>query len=394
MNQTPNANRVHIALFGKRNSGKSSLINAITGQNTSLVSDTAGTTTDPVYKSMEVHPIGPCVFIDTAGFDDTGELGKLRVKRTEEVLQKTDIAMILLSSVPFLYEKNWFEKLQEKKIPVLFIINKADLLENTETLVQSTEQAFGQKPLVVSAKTGQGIAQIRHELAALVPEGFEMESITKSLVHPQDTVLLVMPQDIQAPKGRLILPQVQTIRDLLDNQCIVISTTTNQLDVALHALKEPPRLIITDSQVFGTVYEKKPAESRLTSFSVLFAKYKGDIMEYIKGANAIDNLTNRDKVLIAEACTHAPLSEDIGREKIPRMLHKKIGSDLQIDLVAGKDFPDDLSQYSLIIHCGGCMFNRKFMLSRIERAKKQGVPITNYGIFIAKYTGILDKIDY
>lgn len=394
MNSTPNANRVHIALFGKRNSGKSSLINAITGQTAALVSDFAGTTTDPVYKAMEVHPIGPCVFIDTAGFDDTGELGQMRVKRTQEVLQKTDIAVIVLSGNDFTFEKDWYQKLKNKKIPVLFLINKADQFNNIEAFVRAAEEQFGQKPLIVSAKTGQGIAQIRHELAALVPQSFETDSITKSLVQPQDTVLLVMPQDIQAPKGRLILPQVQTIRDLLDNRCIVISTTTDTLDTAISALKEPPSLIITDSQVFGAVYEKKPPESRLTSFSVLFAKYKGNILEYIKGANAIDTLKDGDRVLIAEACTHAPLSEDIGRVKIPRMLRKRIGENLKIDIVAGTDFPEDLSGYSLIIHCGGCMFNRRFILSRIERAKEQSVPITNYGIAIAKFTGILDKIDY
>jgi [FeFe] hydrogenase H-cluster maturation GTPase HydF len=248
--------------------------------------------------------------------------------------------------------------------------------------------------LLVSAKTGEGIQKIRERLIRSLPEDYEKPDIVGHLVQPKDLVLLVMPQDIQAPKGRLILPQVQTIRDLLDHKALVVSCTTDCLDATLSALAYPPKLIITDSQVFKTVYEKKPKESLLTSFSVLFAEYKGDIEAFVSGAKAIDNLTEESHVLIAEACTHAPLTEDIGREKIPRLLRQKVGNGLTIDMVSGTDFPNDLSKYDLIIHCGACMFNRKYVLSRVEHAREQKVPITNYGVAIAKLMGILDKITY
>jgi [FeFe] hydrogenase H-cluster maturation GTPase HydF len=391
MNKTPNANRLHIALFGKRNSGKSSLINAITGQQTALVSDTPGTTADPVLKAMEVYPLGPCVFIDTAGFDDVGELGRLRVEATKNVIKKTDLAIIVVSSQEMDEETEWLQTLQAEKIPVLAVINKGDTLE-TEPIVQQIQTKWRLTPVVASAKTGMGIGEIKAGLARLVPEGFEPKSITGHLVSPDDVVLLVMPQDLQAPKGRLILPQVQTIRDLLDHKCVVLSVTVDQLKQGLSALKKPPKLIITDSQVFSEVYKLKPKSSILTSFSVLFAGYKGDITEYKKGADKIDDLTEEDTVLIAEACTHSPLDGDIGREKIPNMLRAKVGPGLTIQVVSGTDFPKDLSPYSLVIHCGGCMFNRRYVLSRIEQAKEQKVPITNYGIAIAKLKGILEDI--
>lgn len=392
LNNTPNSNRLHIGIFGKRNSGKSSLINAITNQDIALVSDIAGTTTDPVYKAMEINGIGPCVFIDTAGFDDYGILGAKRVEMTEKVIDKVDIAIMIINDTNISEEKDWYNKLIKNKIPVVFVINKIDILENINDIKKVVKENFNKAAIELSASNKIGIKKIRQELIRQLPESYNLDSIVGHLVNPKDLVMLVMPQDIQAPKGRLILPQVQTIRDLLDNKCIVVSVTIDNIDDALKALSKPPKLIITDSQVFKTVYEKKPDESLLTSFSVLFAALKGDIEEFVKGSKAIDSLTENSKVLIAEACTHAPLSEDIGREKIPNMLRKKIGDGLKIDVVSGVDFPEDLSKYDLIIHCASCMFNKKYVLSRINKAKENGVPISNYGIVIAKMVGILDKI--
>lgn len=422
LTDTPNANRLHIALFGRRNSGKSSLINALTGQDIALVSDIPGTTTDPVTKAMEVHGIGACLFIDTPGFDDEGELGEMRISRTLAAIEKTDIALMIcegdetdnnstidesegLGKSNILDESNaiceasseelrWIKLLKEKNIPIILILNKIDIRDNAAQLAAQIEQHYQLRPLLVSAKERTGIEEIRQTILEKLPSDFGQQSITGELVAENDLVLLVMPQDIQAPKGRLILPQVQTIRELLDKKCLVMSCTTDKLTETLKALSLPPKLIITDSQVFKTVYELKPEESKLTSFSVLFAGYKGDIHYYVKSAAAIDALTESSRVLIAEACTHAPLSEDIGRVKLPRLLRKRIGEKLQIDIVAGTDFPQDLSPYALIIHCGACMFNRKYVLSRIERARQQGIPMTNYGVAIAHLTGILDRIEY
>ena len=400
---TPNANRLHIALFGKRNSGKSSLINALTGQNTALVSDTPGTTTDPVQKAMEIHGIGPCLFIDTPGFDDEGELGNRRIERTWKAVEKTDIALLLCAGggsaeetgePDFTEELHWLEQLKAKNIPTILLINKADIRKNTASLAIRIKETFGSQPIPVSAKEKTGIELIRQAILEKLPEDFDQQSITGSLVTEGDLVLLVMPQDIQAPKGRLILPQVQTMRELLDKKCLIMSCTTDKLRETLQALSRPPKLIITDSQVFKTVYEQKPEESRLTSFSVLFAGYKGDIRYYVKSASAIGSLTESSRVLIAEACTHAPLSEDIGRVKLPHLLRKRIGEKLSIDIVAGTDFPQDLTPYSLVIHCGACMFNRKYVLNRIERARLQNVPMTNYGVAIAFLNGILNQIEY
>ncbi|MBW7572243.1 [FeFe] hydrogenase H-cluster maturation GTPase HydF [Caproiciproducens faecalis] len=393
LTDTPRANRLHISIFGKRNSGKSSLINALTRQETALVSDVAGTTADPVYKSMEIYGIGPCVFIDTAGFDDVGELGQMRVDKTKKVIDKTDIALVIFSGEDISEEISWTETLRRQKIPVIAVVNKADILTNTAEIAAKVQKAGKLSPIVVSAKEKTGIEKIREELIRQLPEDYEAKSITGGLVNNGDLILLVMPQDIQAPKGRLILPQVQTLRELLDKKCVVLSATTDKLDEALSCLKEPPKLIITDSQVFKTVYEKKPKASKLTSFSVLFANYKGDLPYYVESASAIDRLTEKSKVLIAEACTHAPLAEDIGREKLPRMLRKKVGEALTVDMVSGSDFPEDLSPYDLIIQCGACMFNRKYVLSRVERARAQGIPMSNYGVVIAYLSGILDKID-
>ena len=391
LNQTPSANRLHIALFGRRNSGKSSLINALTGQDTALVSDIPGTTTDPVSKAMELHGIGPCVIIDTPGFDDEGTLGEMRIERTLRAIERTDIALLLCEENNLQEEAAWMQQLKAKNIPVILILNKADIRKDISS---SIEEALGEKPLLVSAKEKQGMEDIRLAILEKLPQDFEQASITGDLVSENDLVLLVMPQDIQAPKGRLILPQVQTMRELLDKKCLIMSCTTDKLPQTLQALARPPKLIITDSQVFKTVYEQKPVESLLTSFSVLMAGYKGDIRQFVEGAAAIDRLTESSRVLIAEACAHAPMTEDIGRVKIPRLLRKKIGEGLHIDMVSGSDFPKNLSGYDLIIHCGACMFNRKHVMNRLESASAQHIPMTNYGITLAHLMGILDKIVY
>ena len=397
LNETPSSNRLHIGIFGKTNSGKSSFINAFTGQEVSIVADVAGTTTDPVYKAMEINPLGPCIIIDTAGFDDESKLGGQRVEKTRLAAEKTELAVIVVSGedegdADLSQEYEWYHFFREKNTPVLFIISKADVRKNTKELFDKIKEDTKETPLVVSTQTGEGMDAVKETLTRLLPENYGNNLITGTLVGEDDVVLLVMPQDIQAPKGRLILPQVQTIRELLDKKCLVMSVTTDKMILALAALKEPPKLIITDSQVFGYVYEHKPKESMLTSFSVLFAAYKGDLPYYVEGAKMLDALTPQSKVLIAECCTHAPLKEDIGREKIPNMLKKRVGEGLTVELVSGTDFPEDLSSYDLIIQCGACMFNRKYVLSRIERAKKQQVAMTNYGVTIAHLTGILDKI--
>ncbi|NCC09244.1 MAG: [FeFe] hydrogenase H-cluster maturation GTPase HydF [Bacteroidia bacterium] len=401
LTHTPAANRLHIALLGRRNSGKSSLINALTGQDTAIVSDTPGTTTDPVTKAMEIHGIGPCLFIDTPGFDDEGELGQLRVERTWKAVEKTDVALLLCGDGALIERKPdlseelaWIERLKAKQIPVILILNKCDVRTDVPEITAYLTAECGMTPIPVSALIGTGLEEIRKAVLAKLPEDFDQKSITGELVDEGDLVLLVMPQDIQAPKGRLILPQVQTIRELLDKKCLVMSCTTDKLPETLSALSRAPKLIITDSQVFKTVYDQKPVESQLTSFSVLFAGHKGDINYYVQSAAAIDCLTESSRVLIAEACTHAPLEEDIGRVKLPRMLRQRVGEGLTVDLVAGTDFPDDLSGYDLVIHCGACMFNRKYVLHRIRRAEEQHVPMTNYGVAIAHLSRILDQITY
>lgn len=393
LTSTPRSNRLHIGIYGKRNSGKSSLINALTGQKIALVSDVAGTTADPVYKYMEIHGIGPCMFIDTAGFDDVGELGEMRVGQTRKAMDKTDIALVVWGDTQTEEEYDWIDAFKKRNTPVIPVINKSDILTDIEPLALEIKARLGVPPLIVSAKTREGMDRIREALIRSLPKDYEAESITGNLCSDSDLVMLIMPQDTQAPKGRLILPQVQTIRELLDKKCIVHSATADRFDEAIACLANPPKLIITDSQVFKTVYDKKPPESKLTSFSVLFAAYKGDLDYFVEGAKALDHLTDSSRILIAEACTHAPLEEDIGREKIPNMLRKRVGKGLSVDVVAGNDFPQDLTPYDLVIHCGGCMFNRKHVLSRVERARSQGVPMCNYGVTIAHLSGILDKIN-
>lgn len=394
LNETPRGTRLHIGLFGKRNSGKSSLVNALTNQQISVVSDVAGTTTDPVYKSMEIHGIGPVVFIDTAGFDDEGELGGKRIMQTRNALDKTDVAILIFGASPDESDRQWVRLFTQQNTPFIPVINKTDILENPAELEKEVVSLCKRDVVLVSAKTGEGIEQLRNKLIGSVPDDFGERTITGDLCSDGDIVLLVMPQDIQAPKGRLILPQVQTLRELLDKKCLVMSCTTDRLEQTLVSLAKPPKLIITDSQVFKTVYEKKPQESRLTSFSTLFAKYKGDIDYFVDSTSVFESLTENSKILIAEACTHVPLKEDIAREKLPRMLRARYGQGLRIDNVNGQNFPEDLSGYDLVIQCGACMFNRRYVMSRVEKAKSQGVPMSNYGVVIAYLSGILDKVDY
>ena len=451
LNDTPRANRLHIGIYGKRNAGKSSLFNALTGQDIALVSAEAGTTTDPVFKSMELHPIGPVVFIDTAGFDDEGELGRLRVSRTQGVMDKTDIAIVVVDgsaaagvsagkdarasaiqtadmdtfdTYMFAEEKKWIEELEAKNIPVIVAVNKLDVFaerlaaENCdgvngsgdrscvegcnvpELFLSGIAEELGKYPIIaVSVAKGLGFTKLRKAIEAAVPENYSedriREKILEGIIDEGGLALLVMPQDIQAPKGRLILPQVQTIRELLDRRCTTVATTADGFEKALTVLNKAPDIIITDSQCFDLVYKAKPAESLLTSFSVLFAAYKGDIDKFIEGASLLDEMTEKSRVLIAEACTHVPLNEDIGRVKIPNLLRKKFGANIEITNVCGNDFPstEELKQYDLIIHCGACMFNRRHVLSRIASAEAAGVPITNYGVVMAKLAGILDKVE-
>ncbi len=394
MSSTPNAERLHIGIFGKRNSGKSSLINALTGQNTAIVSATPGTTADPVAKPMEVRGIGAVSFIDTAGFDDEGELGRLRVARTEGAVERCDMAIVVFDSTDEDYDQEfvWIAKLRHRHIPVLLVLNKTDICPDIQVKKEKVEMETGIAPLTASALTGEGKDAILAALVPLVPSGFGERTITGDLCGEGDVVMLIMPQDSGAPKGRLILPQVQVTRELLDKKCVVVSVTAEKMPVALAALKESPKLIITDSQAFAAAYAYKPHDSVLTSFSILFAAYKGDIEMYFEGAQAIDTLNGKSKVLIAEACTHAPVSEDIGRKKIPDVLRRKFGDSIQIDVVSGTDYPEDLTGYDLIIHCGGCMFSRQHIVNRISRAAQQKVPITNYGLFLAKMNGILEKV--
>lgn len=413
LSNTPNASRLHIAIFGRRNSGKSTLINAISKQQTALVSDVAGTTTDPVYRPMELLPIGPCVLIDTAGFDDEGALGEMRVEKTREVISKTDLAVLVISAEQSEFEKEliWLGELQEKNIPVLLVINKMDMMDMNrefENIKQETDESERLSALTkslpeklaefasiaVSAKENINIERLKAKLVELAPADFELDSITSHLIKEGDHVLLVAPQDIQAPKGRLILPQVQTIRDLLDHQAMVTMITTDRLEATLELFKNPPKLIITDSQVFAYVKERCPKETMLTSFSVLMARYKGDMDEFVKGAGSIDSLKADSHILILEACTHNPLDGDIGRIKIPNMLKKRFGDGIELSWRSGSDIPRDMSPYDLVIHCGGCMLNRKNVISRIQRCKDQGVPVTNYGVFIAHMSGILGEVVY
>lgn len=394
MESTPKSNRLHVAFFGKRNSGKSSLINQLAGHQAALVSDIPGTTTDPVYRPIELPGIGACVLVDTAGFDDEGSLGGMRVSQTRKIVDKTDIAVMVCTEADCEEEAEWLRTLDEKNIPSVLVLNKADRLEDAGEVAREIEKQCGRIPVIISARESSGTDEIMRAIAGRIPKDSEQPPIVGDLADEGDCVVLVMPQDAQAPKGRLILPQVQTIRELLDKKCMVVCCTPESFQTTLRTLAFPPKLIITDSQVFAAVYAGKPSQSKLTSFSILFARQKGDIWYFAESAAVIDCLDESSRVLIAEACTHAPQREDIGRVKIPALLRKRVGEGLQIDVVSGSDFPADLSGYSLIIHCGACMFNRRHVMSRVESAKKQGIPMTNYGVAIAYLNGILEKIEY
>ena len=391
MNDIPNSNRTHIAIFGRRNAGKSSIINAIANQNVAIVSDNAGTTTDPVKKAIEINKIGACVIVDTAGFDDDGELGLLRIEKTKKIIESTDIALLVFDcdseNNDYLLELKWKNELSEFGIPIIAVINKIDLNKNYKIVEQNIKEIFDIDCVPISANKKINIDILIETIKNNLSREDEI-SIVGHIVGEDDIVLLVMPQDIQAPKGRLILPQVQTIRDILDNKAIVIGATFDKFETALKSLNKPPKVIITDSQVFKEVERLKPKESALTSFSVLFARYKGDEKIYKKGADFIDNLNKKSKILIAESCSHIPLEGDIGRVKIPNMLKNKFGFAFDIDYTAGADFPSDLSKYDLIIHCGGCMGTRRQILNRIKLCEKQNKPITNYGMAIAKINGV------
>lgn len=388
--QTPASERVHIALLGRTNAGKSAMLNCLAKQDVAIVSDTPGTTTDPVQKPMELTGMGAVVIIDTPGLDDNTTLGKERMARTSKMLDRTDIAVVLFTDEGIDTELRIIEECRTREIPVVVALNQVDRIANREALMARIEEATNLRAIATSTTTGEGIEALREAIIETRPA--EERLITEGFCKAGDRVLLVMPQDKSAPKGRLIQPQVQTIRELLDRGCIPICCTPDRMAEALAALATPPELIITDSQAFNEVYQLKPEASTLTSFSILFARYKGDIALFTEGVKALKGITESSRILIAEACSHTPQNEDIGRVKLPRLLRKRFGEGLTIDIVGGADYPEDLTPYDLVIHCGACMFNRKHVLSRVERARKQGVAITNYGVILAALTGILDRV--
>ena len=392
MNSTPHSERTNIAIFGRCNSGKSSLVNALTGQDVAIVSDEVGTTTDPVVKAMEITGVGACVIIDTAGIDDDSALGRERVARSRKMLERTDVAVLLFTEDDPAVEIEWLNDIRRQNVAVIAVLSQCDRIAESEAVAANIEKRCGLKPICISSLTGEGLEELRAALLRLTSQ--QEQLLTEGFCEAGDTVLLVMPQDEQAPKGRLIKPQVQTIRELLDRGCNALCCTAEGMESALKALADAPRLIITDSQVFDRVYQLKPEASVLTSFSVLFARYKGDIDLFVEGADKLLSLSSTAHILIAEACTHTPQHEDIGRVKLPRLLRRKLGEELKIDIVGGADFPADLTPYDLVIHCGACMFNRRHVMSRVGRAIEQGVAITNYGIAIAALTGILDRVKY
>ncbi len=391
MNQTPKAERLHIAFFGRRNAGKSSLINAVTGQQAAIVSDVAGTTTDPVYKTMEILPLGPCVLIDTAGLDDEGELGDKRVAKTMAVLGRTDLAVLVLDGSFGVTDadRDILTRLQAKKLPVLVVANKAD---TGPVDVAVLGAALGVPVHVVSAATGLGVEGLRQAIAGAAPTGEGRLKLLGDLVRPGDVVVLVTPIDKAAPKGRLILPQQQVIRDVLENDAVALVTKEHELRRTLALLGEKPRLVVTDSQVFLKVSADVPRDVMLTSFSILFARYKGDLEQLVLGARAIACLKDGDEVLIAEGCTHHQQADDIGRVKIPRWLREMTGRELRFSFTAGMTYPEDLNRFALVVHCGACMLNRAEMQTRLAEARSAGVPIVNYGVLIACVQGILPRV--
>lgn len=392
MRSAPKGLRLHIGLFGRRNVGKSSLLNALTRQNVSIVSDTAGTTTDPVEKPMEMLPVGPVLFIDTAGIDDVGALGEMRVQKTRQVFDRTDVGIIVSVAGDWgEFEEAILAELRERKIPSIVVFNKTDVAR-TDVVQESRLRELQIPCIETSASRGEGILELREALITLAPEEFiNAPAIIGDLVPSGELAVLVIPIDLEAPKGRLILPQVQSIRDILDNDAYCMVVKERELRDALDRLKRPPALVVTDSQAFLKVAGDTPDDIPMTSFSILFARFKGDLVEFVKGALAIESLVPGDKVLICESCSHHPIGEDIGRVKLPRWLRQYVGGKLQFTHVQGHDFPDDLGSYKLAIHCGACMWNRREVLSRIIRCRHAGVPITNYGLAIAYSLGIFER---
>ena len=392
MQDTPKGERLHIAIFGKRNAGKSSLINALTKQDVALVSDLPGTTTDPVYKAMEILPLGPVVLIDTAGLDDEGQLGLLRVEKSKAVLNKTDLAILVIDGQSELteFDVKIFQEIKTKNIPIVVVVNKIDLQKRI--MPHSIVEQLGNDVVEVSTVTGAGIELLKGLLIKNTPEKWGKETLVGDIVKADDNVVLVVPIDSAAPKGRLILPQVQVLREILDNDANAIIAKENKLKEALANLKRPPSLVITDSQVFGEIESIVPEAIPFTSFSILFARYKGDLTTYINGVKALEKLAKNDKILIAEGCTHHRQKDDIGTVKIPKWLKEYTGVDLTFDWVSGGQYPANLAEYKLIIHCGACMLNRREVLYRNSIAKEQNVPIVNYGILIAYLKGILPRV--
>ena len=399
LNETPSANRVHIGFFGRRNAGKSSLVNAVTGQELSIVSEQKGTTTDPVHKAMELLPLGPVVIIDTPGFDDEGELGALRVRKTKQVLNKTDIAVLIVDAAEGLCQgdREMLALFQAKQIPHLVVFNKSDLVggrescEEEKTQTTSILNELGNAPhLFVSAASGDGVVELKEKLSSLVPAD-NGRRLVADLVRPLDVVVLVVPIDSAAPKGRLILPQQQVLRDLLDAGAVSVVVREHELEDALRSLAVKPAMVITDSQVFAEVAKSTPENVPLTSFSILMARYKGFLEQAVRGVGAIDRLQDGDTVLIAEGCTHHRQCDDIGTVKIPRWLREHTKKEIQIKTVSGTEFPEDVTPYAVVIHCGGCMLNERVVLYRMKCSVDQGVPFTNYGITIAHMKGILKR---
>lgn len=388
LNSTPSADRVHIGIFGRRNAGKSSLINAITGQNLAIVSDVQGTTTDPVLKAMELLPLGPVVIIDTPGLDDEGELGALRVQKAYQILNKTDIAVVVIdASIGLTEEDNAIlERIRDKKIPYVIVKNKIDLPGSAASSIDTSENS-----IEVSAATGQNIQELKEMLAHLVPQEDLNKKIVGDLLEPNDFVVLVVPIDASAPKGRLILPQQQTIRDILDSKAVSIVIQPEELPQTLASLGKKPKLVITDSQAFKRVSANTPDDLLLTSFSILLARYKGSLETTVRGARALENLKDGDKILISEGCTHHRQCEDIGTVKLPRWIQEYTGKKLEFVFTSGTEFPVDLSPYAMIVHCGGCTLNEREMKYRLKCAEDQNIPMTNYGICIAYINGILER---
>ena len=394
MNQTPMSERVHIGFFGKRNAGKSSVMNAVTGQDIAVVSDVMGTTTDPVYKSMELLPLGPVVMMDTPGIDDEGELGALRVRKSYQVLNKTDVAVLVIDATAGISPEDeaLLGRIRRKKIPYLVVLNKIDLTAEEKGRQIREELGLSESGFVpVSASDGSGIRELKEKIAAAARAEEPEKYIVRDLVSPSDFVILVVPIDKAAPKGRLILPQQQTIRDLLDGNAVSVVVKETELGQTLGQLGKKPALVITDSQAFGQVSRDVPEDILLTSFSILFARYKGNLESAVKGVTALDRLEDGDTILISEGCTHHRQCDDIGTVKIPKWIREYTGKEIRIETTSGTEFPDELGKYRLIVHCGGCMLNEREMKYRLSCAQDQGVPMTNYGILIAYVKGILKR---